>query len=590
MSTADHAVAKPPTFAPPYPAALTIPHALWRSTLARGGRIPLAKPVVQIGRMEGNDVLLGDPLVSRHHAVIRWSASGYELEDLGAANGTFVQGQRIAARVPLVPGQVIRIGNVELVFDVFAPDRQLPSLDALRAIPLASAPAPSPSPHDTTASSPHPYYDALEQPAENGVIRLVKNEWRKRYWRIFLLGLIAYIVVAQVLRGTTNLHLVPLEMLLASALVPVVFVIFCWEQNAFADIPPAVVGITFMSGAILGLSIAALVEPLFIPVSSVGTGVTLTGAIAIALCEETAKVVSVAWFLRDRRLRGELDGLILGAAAGMGFAALETAGYGFVAFLVGFDQTASLPNASLSLAISTGVAQMNHQLLLRMALAIFGHGVWTAIVCAAIWRERGQSTFRLTPSVLAAFGIAVALHALWDWAPLFALLPGSTDSRLTLAVVVGWFVLVGGLGLAVLRFFLHESLERAKLGPSVLPPKPLLSAILDYLFQPSSTPALLPQPGFAPAPVTALVPAAPDGAERARTRAPMPEVPPPAPRSSSAPPASPRPPSPSPSLNAGRSGMPQSPRDSVYCPRCAVSYPAALASCMQCGGPLAPLP
>src|SRR5258707_7409202 len=107
-----------PTMPVPSPAALTISRTSWRCALARDGHIPLARPVIHIGRMEGNDIVLDDHLVSRHHAVIRWSPNGYELEDLGAANGTYVQGHRIHGPVLLAPAQTIRIGKTELVFQV----------------------------------------------------------------------------------------------------------------------------------------------------------------------------------------------------------------------------------------------------------------------------------------------------------------------------------------------------------------------------------------------------------------------------------------------------------------------------------------
>jgi RsiW-degrading membrane proteinase PrsW (M82 family) len=474
--------------------------------------------------MEGNDIVLDDPLVSRHHAVIRWSPNGYELEDLGAANGTYVQGRRIHGRVLLAPAQTIRIGNAELVFQVppevgederlqaVAPTRSAPrngnapraalskptvapprhEPGALWAEDAATAMIPPPLPTALARVAPaishHTYFDALARQPESGLARLLRTERRKRYWRVFLLGLIAYLAVSLVLLHTSNVYLVPLQMLLASALVPVVFVIFCWEQNAFADMPSAVVGVTFMSGAILGLTIAALVEPLVLPLAShrsIGN-MGLTTALLVGLCEETAKVISVTWFLRDRRIRSELDGLILGAAAGMGFAALETAGYGFVAFLTNFANAANTPGVTMQSAIGAGIHEMNVQLLLRMSVAIFGHGVWTAIVCAAIWRERGQSTFRLTPVVAATFAVAVGLHALWDWSPVSALLPSSTSSSVSMAaafaVQIGWYVVVGAVGLFLLRFFLRESLQRAKLGPLAPPPKPVFQALLANTF------------------------------------------------------------------------------------------------------------
>ncbi|HEX8034685.1 MAG TPA: PrsW family glutamic-type intramembrane protease, partial [Ktedonobacterales bacterium] len=455
--------------APPYAAALTPSGQGWRSSLAREGRIPLARPVVQIGRLEGNDIVLTDLLASRHHAAIRWTPQGYEIEDLGSSNGTYVQGRAVSGRVLLAPGQTIRIGSSEFVFNVLRmPGQATPPVAQVGAPPgqpgggaptvvgqpaapqvVSSAPGQGQAqpvqargPVALTTALAHPYYAQAAQRRENGFVAVLRTEWRKRYWRIFLLGILAYIVVAQVLYATANLHLVPLVLLLASAVVPVTFVMFCWEQNALADMPLGVVGVTFMLGGVLGLTIAAVLEPVLLPPLASTGSITLPVAILIGLVEETAKIVCVLWFLRDKRLHSELDGLILGAAAGMGFAALETAGYGFVAFLQGFvaqlaaSQSLPGPQATV-LAIEAGAQQMNYQLVIRMTLAIFGHGVWTGIVAAAIWRERGHATFRLTWGVVAAFAMAVGLHALWDWSPLANMLPTTTDPLVALVVIFG---------------------------------------------------------------------------------------------------------------------------------------------------------
>lgn len=593
MSMQSGAGIQNPAVAPPYPAALSIAGSLWRSPLARNGQIALAKPAIQIGRMDGNDISLTDPLVSRYHAAIRWTPSGYEIEDLGSANGTYVQGQRVQGHMPLAPGQTIRIGSTDLHFNTLDPSHvppaagvspgvagamrvspaQAPSNQPIlqqplpppgagytpaQAVPPLLAPVPTPGGAAAAALAvPHPYYAMLPPKRESAIVRLVRTQVRKRYWRVFLLGILAYFVVAQVLTSTNNLHLVPLEMLIASALVPVVFVIFCWEQSAFVDMPPAVIGLTFLSGAILGLTIAAVVEPVLLPSSAGAGGIDLGSAILIGVVEETAKVISVAWFLRDKRLRSELDGLLLGAAAGMGFAALETAGYGFASFIMGFITTAQQGGTTLAVLLEGGVHGMNHELLVRMALAIFGHGVWTAIVCAVIWRERGQSTFRVTPSVLIAFFIAVGLHALWDWSPLTSGINENTDPTTALVIVFGWFLLVGLVGLFILRFLLRESLERAKLGPLAPPPPPLLRALLADSFGrrrqqaawqpygwPQNPPAVAPHPPQPPAPVHS-------------------------------PPIWPLAQGPT----AGARGM-------AYCPRCALSYPPGTQTCARCHGPL----
>jgi ABC transport system ATP-binding/permease protein len=66
---------------------------------------------VRIGRAGDNDIVLGDLSVSRHHAQLHVDqGGGYQLLDLGAANGTFLNGRRIQQASP-VEGDLIGIGR-----------------------------------------------------------------------------------------------------------------------------------------------------------------------------------------------------------------------------------------------------------------------------------------------------------------------------------------------------------------------------------------------------------------------------------------------------------------------------------------------
>ncbi|MBK6848104.1 MAG: protein kinase [Proteobacteria bacterium] len=62
------------------------------------------------------DLPLADARVSRRHARVRFNGSCYLLEDLGSANGTFLNGERIRAPTPLKPSDRVRVGNSEFVF------------------------------------------------------------------------------------------------------------------------------------------------------------------------------------------------------------------------------------------------------------------------------------------------------------------------------------------------------------------------------------------------------------------------------------------------------------------------------------------
>ncbi len=72
-----------------------------------------------IGREQGNDVVLDDPLVSRHHARLDPGVAGAPavLHDLGSFNGTFVNGQRLVGAVQLAIGAEVIFGNQTFRWD-----------------------------------------------------------------------------------------------------------------------------------------------------------------------------------------------------------------------------------------------------------------------------------------------------------------------------------------------------------------------------------------------------------------------------------------------------------------------------------------
>jgi ABC transport system ATP-binding/permease protein len=69
-----------------------------------------------IGRNEDNDIVLRDLNVSRKHAEVRQTGGTFEVFDLGSANGTYLNGQRIT-RAVLRPGDLVSIGRHQFVFE-----------------------------------------------------------------------------------------------------------------------------------------------------------------------------------------------------------------------------------------------------------------------------------------------------------------------------------------------------------------------------------------------------------------------------------------------------------------------------------------
>ena len=73
---------------------------------------PLLAPTVTVGRDPMSDIVLNDPEVSRYHAQLVETVDGYEINDMGSTNGTYVAGKRIDDEpVLLQAGQDVAFGS-----------------------------------------------------------------------------------------------------------------------------------------------------------------------------------------------------------------------------------------------------------------------------------------------------------------------------------------------------------------------------------------------------------------------------------------------------------------------------------------------
>src|SRR6476659_368338 len=67
----------------------------------------------------------------------------------------------------------------------------------------------------------------------------------------------------------------------------------------------------------------------------------LSSAMLVGLIEEGCKIVALMFLARHLPHKRQIDGLLLGAAVGMGFAALESTGYAFTALLLSHGYVAA---------------------------------------------------------------------------------------------------------------------------------------------------------------------------------------------------------------------------------------------------------
>jgi RsiW-degrading membrane proteinase PrsW (M82 family) len=241
--------------------------------------------------------------------------------------------------------------------------------------------------------------------------------------KILLVGGLLYVASLVILVISNNPNLFPTVVMIGNFLIPIAYVAFFYERRHFSQLSMPTTAFSFFYGGILGVLAASILEPIFIR-SMDPASVLLVGVI-----EESVKILGVLVIARRMRHNSEMEGLILGAAAGMGFAALESMGYTFTAFLAS--------GGSLTATV--------YVTMLRGILSPVGHGTWTAILASVLFRESYQNRFHINWKVIVAFLGVALLHALWDGLPAMVAPVLSTGFDVFVAQT-----LIGGIGFLVL--------------------------------------------------------------------------------------------------------------------------------------------
>jgi pSer/pThr/pTyr-binding forkhead associated (FHA) protein len=130
-----------------------------------------------VGRDPGNDIILRDPKVSRHHAEIVFERGFFVMHDLASANGTFVNGRRVRV-APLTHGAKVRLGNSYGRFSEELPTEN--DGESLKAVEPFEQPLPPQPPTeelgDLVPTSAHERFSNETLPHEQiGIDELKKN-------------------------------------------------------------------------------------------------------------------------------------------------------------------------------------------------------------------------------------------------------------------------------------------------------------------------------------------------------------------------------------------------------------------------------
>lgn len=260
-------------------------------------------------------------------------------------------------------------------------------------------------------------------------IKDVSQEWAKPwvFSRVFLALGITFIVLLILVNTFANTNALPGMIFIGALIVPISGLIFFYESNAFQNISFFEVLKMFFIGGVFSL-LSTIILYNFVSFSdeleTYGI-MTMADAFLIGLVEEIGKAIIVILFINYLKTNKILNGLLIGASIGAGFAVFETAGY--------------ILNYGI---LSTGTPDLTEIMnitILRGWSAIGGHLVWAAIIGAAavIAKDARHFTWSniLDKRFLFFFFVSVILHCIWD-TDITVL--GSSNLKMIFLIVIAW--------------------------------------------------------------------------------------------------------------------------------------------------------
>ena len=250
------------------------------------------------------------------------------------------------------------------------------------------------------------------------------------FMRLLSFSIVVTIGFYWALQRFENIKLYPGWLFMGAFAVPISVMFFFIETNILRNISLYRVLKLFFFGGLISLIFALFLFEMT-------AAAEWFGAMAAGPVEELAKLLAVVFVAKQwKSMNWTLNGMLLGAAVGAGFAAFETAGYIF-AYAI---------NGGSDIEI----------MLLRAMNAPFTHIIWTACTVGALWRFKGERDFNFSMlkewPVLRVLLFVMALHATWN-SPLTVPLVGDLMGYLLKSLilgVIGWLLVLmliqSGLG------------------------------------------------------------------------------------------------------------------------------------------------
>ncbi len=400
----------------------------------RGKRVRVLGDAIRIGSTADCNLLTDDPDVIGPVARVHLKGDRVLIEALSSMQ-PFVDGHAVASAL-LTPWQQVRLGRsmwevhatvgASSVFDFV--NRMG---DHLSNVAGVEKPAEWNAREMFADAAKHHEDDEIEAYFTVGTtfttpsLGEIDARWPKPwiFLRVLAVSLALYFGFSFALNFFGAENLVPGLIVVGSVAVPLSLLIFFFEVNVPRNISLyQVIKLLFIGGLV------SLIISLFF-FSWTTVLYNWIGAASAGIVEEAGKVLTLLLVVRKPRFRWTLNGLLLGATVGTGFAVFETMGYAL--------------NAGLS---GGGLEGIRASLFMRGVLSVFGgHVLWTGLAGAALWRVRDDRPFdrsMLTdPRFLRVLAICMVMHMLWN-SPLTVPLFGDNGKRLLLGAAA-WLLVLG---------------------------------------------------------------------------------------------------------------------------------------------------
>lgn len=220
------------------------------------------------------------------------------------------------------------------------------------------------------------------------------QDWQKPWLfaRVLLFGLLMSVGIYISYLVFASTAMIVMLCMLPAFVVPLATMIFYWEMNIPGNVSIYEALLMMLLGGILSLTVTGIVR---VAVADTTDLAFLLGPFP----EELAKLAIVYLLLKRSKFSYGLQGILIGGAVGVGFSAIESAGYAFGEFIGGGDMVMNL--------------------IIRGLLSIGGHVVWVAIYGGALALAKGKGKLTIKcladPLFVAAWSGAFLLHTVWNF-------------------------------------------------------------------------------------------------------------------------------------------------------------------------------